>query len=1512
MSRRRTQHSTSDSNRPARRRSSLLADSTSSGGGKFIECLENRLLFTTVITDTDPLTPAPSRFEFEYKDHAAKAVRVVVSGNMAVEFIFARVTKGTDKGPISEWNNVILGEPVAATSKEDGRDLFHVYVAQGSLDGYISIAEVAVPGETNAPRPMLPFDGNVTVDINPLFGDEQVLSTADGTGAITLGTRTWAIPEVDNSGNVPIRSDNFNGLGIAPASIANRNGRLVAGLSTAAGVSFSRFLFGGAVFGQVTLGGSLETFYCGALLTGVTEGQFTDSEPEGPGNFFVQGDIRNILAKGSIGTTGVDSTLAVVGGRTAPRYISGVDFDVRGRVGQIRTNQDYLAFGTIHNTNPGNGLRVRQQEYEFRINPALNRGEFTEFENGQLGDDEEFFNNDTFETAQFLGSINSKQLGQNSIQLNGLLQSNRLIEDNGDYYAVPLMAGQNVAVRLLSPALTGTIGPDGVITAGTEFKSRAHVGVFDPENRLIASDYSNTSAPTTQDPNPDPVQHTWISFVAAKPGIYRIAVAQDAPTFGESATFLGTIPYQLQVTGIGDLALGGLVANETISAPGSFFITGTDAPVANIQTVMGDLGALYSISDNIVGESSGFGINAIAQTGNLRAFDAMSIGTVEGTTGEGTAADPEVLTRGQGANLLAYRGSVGMIRSRGTDRAAAITMINMRAFVSGLPNIGGDVQWIVAPNTLLTDLAVNGNIGVVQTAAFGDGLHAGSLSANADGAGGAGAIDLIDVTLRLGTRGRGGPLISAGPGGNVRYIHVTPTPFGAIEEANVFRPTLFGGGTPEDTSFVPGQSFTYTDDSGANVTITPTLDQFFDPLTGQIVDLSGTLNILSYPIAPSLANPGGSGAGLAIIRASSTRGMLISSDGATEIGDLQSTGSGPNLVVDPFQPLGPDNVANSGDENFVVDTAATGTSADNSITLRGSRRATIDVYMTRGNNFNFINNRTPGELVNGAIGATGRVLARTIGTARSSVVRGMAVEGNAVADLAGVEGVQGNVFPYLQTKNAFTINGGSETGAAVLDVQATESIGNLMIHGIAQRITANADGIGVRGVHEGINGAVFTVGTIRQVNIGEGVLASGTGNFSQAGIYAISTTPGVAGADVANRGRVQLVTGTNADIRGDIASNVGIGRVNLVNGSIINSDIWVSGSQTLEEIGTGADLAPTLEFSGGVVIQSTGNGLTGNILGVNTTGTGGMIGMNILAFNIGPVTSTGGFGIINSQWNTTGTGRIDHVTADGFGMRGVLFEGGQSVGGLTAIGNGKRLNTTAFSPGVRFSETQPFDPFFGTKPNPLTDLHVVLGTNRAMPQRKGTSAAGSMDFVNVAVSRDIGPVKAHTIRVSDFNIPNLFTSLEVTDYVDHVRFLAGRAPVIAIGGDAVYFNGRVAGDVARAIIGGSFRGTSNLIVGGKLGQFMTGNTLYGNVYGQLGIDSIRVGTHYGSQGTYTPNNLREFITNGDMLTDSVLRVKKHLGRLIIGGDIQEGALVRVGTLGTKVVIGQENGTIQFE
>jgi hypothetical protein len=1463
---------------------------------KFLEELEQRVLLTTVITDTDPLTPAPSSFIFEYKDHANNAVRVKVQGDVTAEFIFARMTKGSEKGPLTEWNEVILGEPVPAGSKEDGRDLFHVYVAQATIDSYIAIAQVPDVTQTG-PRPMQPFTGSVGVTIDfPNIGVERGKSTAGGTGGIILGTRTWAIPNVNNSGDRVIRSDNFNGLGIAPASIANRNGRLVAGFSTAQDVHLGRFMFGGMISGQVTIRGSMISFYCGQLMTGMTEGQ-TEGSPLAPGNFYVEGDIRNILVKGSIGIEGVASTWE---GRAAPTWFTGVDFDIRGKAGQIRTGDDYYATATVRNTNVGNGLRLRQQEIEFR-RPTTLQGQFTEFENGQFGDNEGFFDNDTFETAQFLGSINNKSTGANSIWVNGLLQWQPAaqVNDRADYYAVPLMAGQTIHTRLLSPTILPSTrlidGVNTIVPAGSK-TFWMHMGVFDPDNRLIASDYSNVDDTTAQNIDEDPQQQNWLSFTAEKPGIYRFAVGLDAPGFG--VTPGAGIPetlYSLQILGVGQMALGGLVAENSIVSPISLgTIVGPggqivfDEPKPNVETLVGDLSAIYSIGDFII--DSGGGVTARVNGGDLRAVDALSIGAVNQTI---YAEDIQVDVPG---------GSLGMIRGRGTTVGTHSTQFNLTLVTTGtqVPQsvIGGDIQYIVAPNTLITDARVNGSVGVIHVNQWGVNNYAGSLTVNADQTGAPGTIDLIDATANIGTLEAGGPIITVGPGGNVRYMHL------ANETQTAFRPRTAGGSTPEETVYAQGQNAIITDDSGANVVIEPTQEFSFDPATGGTFNNSGTLTVLTYPIIPAAGTA--SGGGSVIIRISSTRGLRVTSTGLVEIGDIVSSGSAPALIVNPQQPNGPDNVFGNGDEQYIPNPASF---IDNSVTLRGG---VVDVWNLRGNNFNQIVNNSPGEIVNAQVGQVHRIFANNIGFARSRVNRSLLLENQASADLGGHTGIEGDVFPYLSTGNAFTINAGVETSLASNQIFIREAIGNLMVNGIVENITANADGVGVRGVMEGIVGAVYVNGQIRLISVGEGLMPSGTGNFGRAGIYVTCTSPG---ADP-YCGRIHHVIANNADIRGDIVSNTQIRTVEVRNGSIVNADIMVVANPAIggAPTGTGADLSSSLEFTGGGTIQSGTNGV-GDVNAIVVNGNGGIIGLEVAAANIQTIQSLGGFGIINSEFTVPGNGRIGDVVADGYGIRGGVFFGGQSLNSLNATGNGKRLNTTSFNPGVRFSESQPWDPFFGGKPGPLTDLHVVIGTNAANPQRKGTSASGSIDISDVRVSRDVNTVTANTIKATRFAVPNQLNVVKTRDYVDVFNITAGRLNQMSIGGDSLRSNFIVAGPVDVFVVGKNFRGSSQLQAQGPSGtinQFMTGGTLYGNVYAQRGINSIRVGSAYGSQGTYTAGNLGEFITNGDMLTDSVLRVKKRLNRLVVGGSLQEGALIRLGDLGTKVIVGPEAGTIQFE
>ena len=396
--------------------------------------------------------------------------------------------------------------------------------------------------------------------------------------------------------------------------------------------------------------------------------------------------------------------------------------------------------------------------------------------------------------------------------------------------------------------------------------------------------------------------------------------------------------------------------------------------------------------------------------------------------------------------------------------------------------------------------------------------------------------------------------------------------------------------------------------------------------------------------------------------------------------------------------------------------------------------------------------------------------------------------------------------------------------------------------------------------------------------------------MAAAGLFCAAAAPSA----TTGLGRIEQVTnqGLNSDIRGDIVADQGIGTISLNNGSIINADIMVitaSGSQTGTALGTGADLKASEEFRDTSTI--TQNGQIDNI---NVSGVGGIIGLLTSSANLGTINSVGGFGIINCQFGLLGNGRFAAVTADGYGVRGVTWEGGQSLDGVTARGDGRRLTTTSFEPAVLLSSSLAVDPFFGTKPNPLTDLYVVTGTTKDMPQRKGTSASGSIDLSNILVSRDVGFIKANTIRADVFNIANNLGSLYTDDYVDSMVLTCGRITSFTIGKDALRDSIDVSGPVGDVYIGGSFRGSSNFTVhggNGSISTFTTRNSLYGNVYGQASIGTIRVGSVYGSQGTRTAGNMTAFITNGDVVTGSILTVEKNLNKLVIGASLEDGALV---------------------
>src|SRR6185295_13466372 len=99
-----------------------------------------------------------------------------------------------------------------------------------------------------------------------------------------------------------------------------------------------------------------------------------------------------------------------------------------------------------HPTQLNPQLGINQQEVEYH-DPGLPVG-FEAFHFGPSGGPT-FMYNDTFDTAEFLGTIPSSELGRAGVvRVDGLLQKTTTLQDNADYYGVSLMAGQTITVRV--------------------------------------------------------------------------------------------------------------------------------------------------------------------------------------------------------------------------------------------------------------------------------------------------------------------------------------------------------------------------------------------------------------------------------------------------------------------------------------------------------------------------------------------------------------------------------------------------------------------------------------------------------------------------------------------------------------------------------------------------------------------------------------------------------------------------------------------------------------------------------------------------------------------------------------------------------------------------------------------------------------------------------------------------------------------------------------------------------
>jgi hypothetical protein len=384
-------------------------------------------------------------------------------------------------------------------------------------------------------------------------------------------------------------------------------------------------------------------------------------------------------------------------------------------------------------------------------------------------------------------------------------------------------------------------------------------------------------------------------------------------------------------------------------------------------------------------------------------------------------------------------------------------------------------------------------------------------------------------------------------------------------------------------------------------------------------------------------------------------------------------------------------------------------------------------------------------------------------------------------------------------------------------VRTSGGVGNLLVTGDIGNISANAGGKNNTGKFEGINAPIFASGAIDAVNIGQGILPSGSGDVSFSGIYA----QGPIGA-VVNQG-------LGSDIRGDIYSGSSIASVTLHDGALIGAHIAIyTEPQMMRNNATGLVIPQFVQPINNPVFD---------IGSVAVGGAGGIIGTVIQSASIGPISVTRGFGIVNSLIGNTADQRMQSITAEGYGIRGTLIRGGAHLSSISATAKGKNLSVLNYTPSVRLSERTSIDPYFGAEPNPETDLHKFFGTSFKTPQIRGVTEPGMIGDSAIQMNNDVNSIFANTIVNSRFNVGNNIGTIQTRGNINALTLTTGQLKTYLGGANGTGLNFTVAGpinsfhqvgtidssSVVRAI-GGSGRITDLVIDGDLDGKITSSNS----------------------------------------------------------------------------------------
>ncbi len=1443
-------------------------------------------------------------------------------------------------------------------------------------------------------------DGTFTIDdagqviVNTASGEFEV----NGAGSVFIGGRQFAPGPDDDDGEAtdPIAlpqdsldfSDFFDNNGFLPADFGIRGrDRFAPGLYSTG--TMGRVFVDGVITGRVNIEGSIDTFYAGSILTGSAGGVPIGGPSTLASNFAVNGDVRQIVSISSIG------------GSQALGYRTGFDMAIAGNVGQIiSTSGGFTGSGLVLNDPNTPGLTTDYVEIESDLEGVYSNNSFDtpeilgtgqveslDFEGGAVrvigeGGDVDFYGVPLLAGQTITIDFDSPSGKVAVFDPNGVLRASNAndLVDNDQFFGG------------LGPAFVPVDTPRGEslqFTAQMPGIYRVAVGGFLSSGAFGSGDFVTINNSLTQGVGGTERQTygqigsgSNSTYVLTLRGVDNMSLGGIAPR-GGSIFLDGLQPLEIRNGDLGALLSPGFVfAQPVFDLETSSFGANLRVPQGNIREIAGSSVGTLNFPINLDAPAGTVGrVKAFGVLGDDDAPADVILNVFSGVTRDPADLlfDPAVAVNnyqlidapGTFNGSLLANGEIGVVRAgeigtlggRNTNPifAANVDGLGIDGTIH-LIDVLGDMGNSVSGGPIFST-GPGGNVRYIRVGglAYKDPLFGGGLpdTVNIDNGGetvlrddsGTNVEIKFAQGLQVGFDPTFGPLTTGGTSGTIRTLPVR----GAS-------PTGGPGGGRVILDINANGSFEVEAENGFNSRA---------EIGSIFLSNSQTTDVVfDTPFAPNDDDDGDGGGG-------------DGGGGGGGGGGFGAPGFGrqapPGLGVRPFPR--PDSPAPIGfgedDLDPLFSNLVTGAELrlervtdfesqllrTTTLNFEGKR---VDVLNIQAGPMDEIVNDTLGELVSVEATSIGLLEAQNIGFGRSAAGTKLDPIRNLLPDQFGVypnqlttgvlvgEAVEIAARESLGNINAFTDfntrrpnlgvpaegNDGGGGGGAGGGGDGPVSEADGIVSGSIQRIVANSDNTNAVGVFEGIVGPLVAAnpdqttslpghGQLREVYVGEGLSPSGTGAVPGAGVYA--------------RGVIGLVEAENADIRGDVISQLGIDEISVTNGSIIGSDISVIGGfrasstdfpmgqfDSTNEFGINVlpfgvvpdeleilttDDDPTFVDSDGQRVYEIDE------INVNN---GLVIGTKINTFDTDEINLGDSLGLLNSVVATLGDSRIESVVAGGLGIRNSQIGGGESIGSVLAQGTGELIDVAKFPAAVTAAGRGVFDPVTGQSVDGFSDVFFATGTGLRTSKVSGVTNSGVMQNTRVFSNGNIDEVGGFAILgrsevdvnraayPSRISAGGVIGTVATRGAIEGLQLTGGQVNNLITGGSLADTQVNVSGVLGDVDVGSDVSSDVRLFIDGPDGRIesiRTGGDLFGTIVTYNNLSKLNVGGDYRAELRVRRGGIGQAIFSGNYLTGGNIIADGTIDQLFINGDLQEDSQVKAGGFGDIEINGVINGIL---